>query len=57
MVRSGGSYSPAGLPELSAELVSSTLTVRVPPQGKGLGDDELLARLRQGVVFELLPPK
>lgn len=57
MVRSGGSYTPAGLPVLSAELVASTLTVRVPPKGKGLGDDELVARLRQGEVLELFPPR
>lgn len=56
-VRAGGSYTPTGVPVLSAELVGAKLTVQVPQEGMGLSDRELLARLRAGETFDLRPEK
>lgn len=51
--RSGGAYSPAGLPVLTVTAEGDTVTITAPPEGKGIPGEDLLRRLRRGVSIPL----
>lgn len=53
--RSGGNYTPAGLPVLTATAEGDTVTITAPPEGKGVPDELLLRRLRRGERITLSP--
>ncbi|WP_157463055.1 hypothetical protein [Curvibacter gracilis] len=53
--RSGGAYTPAGLPVLTVTAEGDTVTITAPPEGKGVPDELLLRRLRRGECITLRP--
>ena len=53
--RSGMSCTAAGTVSIAATLEGDRLTVTTPAKGKGLPDDLLLKRLREGISLNLKP--
>ncbi|MCW2314068.1 hypothetical protein [Rhodoferax antarcticus] len=53
--RSGGTYSPEGLPVLNVTAEGDTVTITAPPEGKGIPGEVLLRSLRRGMCITMRP--
>lgn len=53
--RSGGAYTPAGLPVLTVTAEGDIVTITAPPEGKGIPGEDLLRRLRRSLCIGLRP--